>query len=267
MYKFKKNAKTGELEMVKGVEFNIHPSIAPEYAETFRNVFEREYARFEYCTLLAKQYNNTETLDEIEKRKLLEINFFNSPETFVDYATRNACDLSDLDSSVRPLMIYTLFAHGKLLKRFYLDADTDECKIESGRLSLGLDDFYHECKNTVLAVENGSMTLEDGVQAIKPLYRDNAGIVNHGAAEGVCKKWTASTKEKCARAFLVGLLSRYKLTRSNKLKADSPLKSIKTFEKYFLTWAVTDGVMADPKKKVEKKRDLTIDEMISALTK
>ena len=144
-------------------------------------------------------------------------------------------------------MILTLFAHGKLLKSYDCD-ENDNYSIKSQRLSLGLSDFYKKSKEVIQSVENGTLTIEDAVQEIKPLYNSACAIINHESVENVCKKWQESTKEKCTRSFIIGLLSKYKLTRFNRIKSESPLKSQEAFEKYFAMWIVSEGTMVQGKK-------------------
>ena len=103
-----------------------------------------------------------------------------------------------------------------------------------------------------MGVETGNTTVEEAVQTIKPLYNEATNIINHEAVDGICKKWQESTKEKLTRSFVTGLLSRYKLTRSNRVKSDSPLKSQASFEKYFAMWLVTNGTMVKDKKQDKK---------------
>ena len=241
MYNFKINHETKEIEMVKE-QMNLHPSIIDKVL--FDEVFTREYARFEYFSLLAKIMNCTSTTDDEKKYSLLcdDFTFDESDDT---------TNISDLPEELKPLMILTLFAHGKLLKSYEQDNE-GVYKIKAEKLTLGLHDFYTTCHNTIIDVENGNTTLEDAVQTIKPLYNKAINIVNHDAVDGVCKKWQESTKEKVARSFVTGLLSRYKLTRSNRVKADSPLKSQASFEKYFAMWLVTNGKMVNNKKQGKK---------------
>ena len=241
MYNFKINHDTKELEMVKEV-MNVHPSIIDK--KKFDEIFTREYARFEYFSLLAKIMNGTNTSDDEKKYSLL-CNAFNFSES------ENSTDISDVLQEIKPLMILTLFAHGKLLKSYEQD-DENVYKIKVEKLTLGLHDFYTTCRKTIIDVENGNMTLENAVQAIKPLYNEATNIINHEAVENVCKKWQESTKEKITRSFVTGLLSRYKLTRSNRVKAESPLKSQASFEKYFAMWLVTNGTMVKDKKQDKK---------------
>lgn len=241
MYNFKINHETKELEIVKE-QMNCHPSIID--AKKFDEIFTREYARFEYFSLLAKIMNATNTAEDEKKYSLLCDNF-----TFEE--SESSTDLSDVPQEIKPLMILTLFAHGKLLASYKQDNE-GTYKIKAEKLTLGLHDFYTTCRTTIIDVENGNMTLEDAVQAIKPLYNKATNIVNHDAVEDICKKWQESTKEKVTRAFVTGLLSRYKLTRSNRLKAESPLKSQASFEKYFAMWLVTNGTMVKDKKQDKK---------------
>ena len=216
--------------------------------KTFDEVFTREYARFEYFSLLAKVTNGTNTVEDEKKWRLLSDEF--------DFSENDSTtNISDLPEELKPLMILTLFAHGKLLKSYEKDDSDDDgekYKIKSEKISLGLSEFYSKCHDYVIDVENGNITLEDAVKAIKPLYNKATSIVNHEAVDGVCKKWTDSTKEKVTRAFVTGLLSRYKLTRYNRVKAESPLKSKASFEKYFAMWLVTNGTMVNKKKQGRK---------------
>ena len=241
MYNFKTNYETKELEMIKEV-MNVHPSIIDKVL--FDKVFTREYARFEYFSLLAKIMNGTNTAEDEKKFDLLcdEFNFNEQDD---------ATNIFDIQQEIKPLMILTLFAHGKLLKSYGKNND-GEYKITAERLTLGLKDFYIACHSTIIDVENGTLTLENAVQTIKPLYNKATNIVNHDAVDGVCKKWQESTKEKVTRSFVTGLLSRYKLTRSNRVKAESPLKSQASFEKYFAMWLVTNGTMVNKKKQNKK---------------
>lgn len=241
MYNFKINHDTKELELVKE-QMNVHPSIIDKKA--FDDVFTREYARFEYFSLLAKIMNATNTAEDEKKYSLLCDNF-----TFDEL--ENNTDISDVPQAIKPLMILTLFAHGKLLASYEQDNE-GTYKIKAEKLTLGLSDFYTACRTNIIDVENGSMSIEDAVQAIKPLYNAATEIINHDAVDGVCKKWQESTKEKVTRSFVTGLLSRYKLTRSNRVKAESPLKSQAAFEKYFAMWVVTNGAMVKDKKKDKK---------------
>ena len=225
---------------------NVHPSVID--VKTFDEVFTREYARFEYFSLLAKIMNCKNTKDDEKKWRLLsdEFNFSENDST---------TNISDLPEELKPLMILTLFAHGKLLKSYEKDDDDNDgekYKIKSEKISLGLSEFYSKCHDYVIDVENGNVTIEDAVKAIKPLYNDATKIVNHEAVDGVCKKWQDSTKEKVTRSFVTGLLSRYKLTRYNRVKADSPIKSKASFEKYFAMWLVTNGTMVSNKKQGRK---------------
>lgn len=241
MYNFKINHETKDLEMIKET-MNVHPSIIDKKA--FDEIFTREYARFEYFSLLAKIMNCTNTAEDEKKYSLLCDNF-----TFEE--SENSTDISDIPQELKPIMILTLFAHGKLLKSYEQDNE-GTYKIKTEKLTLGLYDFYTTCRTTIIDVENGIIDLENAVQSIKPLYNDATNIINHEAIENVCKKWQESTKEKVARSFVTGLLSRYKLTRSNRLKSESPLKSQASFEKYFAMWLVTNGTMLKDKNQGKK---------------
>lgn len=242
MYTYKTNTITKKLELVKTV-MNCHPSVID--TKQFDTIFTREYARFEYFQLLAKIENGTSNNVDEEKYYLLESKYsFSKSDCYTI--------LGDCDESIKPLLILTLYAHGKLLKSYEYDEKKQEYKIKSANFLIGLDEFYVKCKNLVMSVENGDISIEKAIEEVKPLYNEATKIVNHDAKENVCKKWQASTKEKVCKAFFIGLLSRYKLTRTNKLKKDSPLKSIITFEKYFSMWLVTDGEMNDKREKDKK---------------
>ena len=110
------------------------------------------------------------------------------------------------------MLVLQLFAHNKLLSSYGEDKETKEYKVKTVHLSLNLKDFYLTAKNVILDVENGLKTIEEGVSELKPLYNSACSIINHNAINGVCKKWVESTKEKNTRAFLIGLLSKYKIT-------------------------------------------------------
>ena len=241
MYNFKINHDTKELEMVKE-SMNVHQSIIDK--KNFDEIFTREYARFEYFSLLAKIMNGTNTAEDEKKYSLL-------CDTFDFSGAEHNTDISDVPQELKPLMILTLFAHGKLL-RTYGEDNEGVYKIKAEKLTLGLHDFYTVCHSTIIDVENGNITLEEAVQTIKPLYNEATNIINHEAVDGICKKWQESTKEKLTRSFVTGLLSRYKLTRSNRVKAESPLKSQASFEKYFAMWLVTNGTMVQDKKQDKK---------------
>lgn len=237
MYKFENNKTTDTLEMKK-IDFNCHPSVIDKKA--FDEVFTREYARFEYFSLKAKYLNDKVQGDDLIKMDLLDKEF--------DIATVKHSVFDGVADEIKPLLILTLYAHGKLLDDFKSNID-EESRIVASKLGLGLNDFYVKCKEVIKDIENGTKSIEEAVKIIKPLYNASTGIVNHEAVEGVCKKWTANTKEYMTRAFVTGLISRYKLTRANKLKGDSPLKSQLAFEKYFASWVVSNGEMVQEKAK------------------
>lgn len=246
MYKFKTNKETGKQEIYNET-MNVHSSVIAQ--KNFDTIFTREYARFEFFGLQAKIDNMTNSKEEEEKYCLLRDTF-----GFDNTITNDFTDISELNDELKPLMILTLFAHSKLLKSYEYDdkADKNPYSIKAQRLSLSLSDFYKESKKVVQAIENGSLSIENGVQELKSLYNSSCNIINHGAVDGVCKKWDESTKEKCTRAFIMGLLSKYKLTRFNRIKSESPLKSQETFEKYFAMWLVTEGTMVQGKKNKNK---------------
>lgn len=239
MYNIKANKETKELQIIKE-EMNVHSSIIDK--KTFDDVFTREFARFEYFALLAKSENGKTSDDDETKLTLLA-------DTFkFDHKTVTNTVYDGLHEELKPLMVLTLYAHGKLLKSYEEKTEEEDASIKSVVISLGLSDFYKQAKTLVQSIENGSITLDSAVNELKPFYNSACSIINHNAVENVCKKWEESTKEKNTRAFIVGLLSKYKLTRYNKIKAESPLKSQATFEKYFAMWLVSEGVMNDNKK-------------------
>ena len=67
MYGFKTNNETKEMEMIMEM-MNVHPSIIDK--KTFDEVFTREYARFEYFSLLAKVMNCTNTAEDEKKQRM-----------------------------------------------------------------------------------------------------------------------------------------------------------------------------------------------------
>lgn len=237
MYIFKTNKETKKLEMV--VEpMNIHSSVIAR--KSFDDVFSREYARYEYFSLLAKSLNGNANKDDDTKLGLIceRFKFDNDTE---DYSV-----FSGIDPELTSLLILTLFAHSKLLES--CSEKDGEYRVKPIKMSLKLKEFFEKAKELVYAIETGTKTIEAAVKELKPFYNAACDIVNHEAVEKVCKKWTESTKEKNTRAFLIGLLSKYRLTRTNKLKIDSPLKSQESFERYFAMWLVTEGEIANNKK-------------------
>ena len=238
MYEFKTNKETKALEIIETMS-NCHQAIISQ--KDFDAVFTREYARFEYYSLLARVNNGKGNEDDEKKLALLE-NHFNLKDTAINSV------FDGIDEILRPRMVAQLYAHGKLLETYGQNEDGDYF-IKAPKLSFGMEEFYHACCKIIPSVENGSSTLEDGVKLVKPLYYGTSSILDHDAKDGVCKKWEESKKEKNVRAFLIGLLSRYKLTRLNKIKGESPLKSLATFEKYVLMWLITGGAMVEKKTK------------------
>ena len=238
MYKIKQNKETKKLEIVI-TDNNVHSSVISK--GEYDKIFNREYARFEYFKLYVRYLNdgikegeNGLNKDEIEQMNLL-----------ADAFKIDTCDshtmLDGLNDELKGLMLLQLFAHGKLIKSVTKDDDGVYKLNIPIELSLGLNEFYSVCKKTVREIEVGDVTLEQAVDVIKPFYNKSCEIINHNAVENVCKKWTESTKEKNTRAFIMGLLNHYKITRSNAIKKESPLKNQNTFEKYFAMWLVTEG--------------------------
>lgn len=252
MYKFRKNKETQRLEIVNTI-MNVHPSIIDKVE--FDRIFTREAARWQYFSLLAKIENGTVTKSEdYEKCDLLE-------EKYHFPKTDDSTDLTDCDAAIIPLMALTLFAHEKLLKEFVYEQKEDgtgEWKAKKAFLTFDVSKLFNECKKWVSIVEDQPVKIEEAIKAIKPLYNEATNLVNHEAVEGVCKKWTASTKEKITRLFFIGLLPSYNVDSHNYIKRINPLRSIDRFRTYFAMWLVTDGKIKD-EKKTGKKVEETFD--------
>lgn len=240
MYKIERNKETGKL-VLKKVILNVHPSIID--CKMFDDVFTRETARFEYLSLLAKQNRGEATTEDKEKLAALDA----AEYTFSILEAETS--YNGLHEALKPIMVLALFATGRLIKSY----DMEEDKIKALRITLQLSDLYKACSELIPSIETGAATIEEAVQAIKPLYNEAVTrLINHDAVEGICKKWAVSTKEKMTRCFVLGLLSDYKLLRSLKIKKDSPLKSQASFEKYVAMWVVSDGNMVEKKDKEKK---------------
>lgn len=263
MYEIKKNHETKKFEL-KTVDFNFHQSLCQDGKIQFEKIYTREYARYEYFSLRCKYDNFNATPDDIEKMNLLENEFnFTLDDRFRD--------LSDLDPQLVSLMFLTLYAHDALFDDYCVkkDKDGNDVKNDNGlvyivkktRISLGLHDFYNKCKTTIAQLKNGAITLQEAVDIIKPLYNNCTSLINHDAAEKICKKWVESTKEKNTTAFILGLTPQYKITRSNRIDEKSPLASEDQFSKYVAMWLVTGGTMTD-KKKSDKSDRVTMDSLI-----
>ena len=122
MYKFKTNKTEGTIEIYNEL-MNTHSSVLA--INDFDKIFSREYARFEYFSLLAKSENGTSTGEDEAKIKLLTRKFD------FDIDTKDYTDISDLHEELKPLMILTLFAHNKLLSRYGKRINSDGKIIEN----------------------------------------------------------------------------------------------------------------------------------------
>lgn len=255
MYKFKTNKETKALELVTS-ELNIHPLVLDK--KSFDMVYSREYARFEYFTLVAKMHNDYLTDVEHDKLELLETTFH------FDSLTECETSFDGLHPSLHTLMTVTLIAHDKLLKRMKVETvdNKEKYTVIKKMLTLGNNDkhnfgeFYRKCKKVVNDIETGVMTLEQGVQSVKQIYNNSCDIINCDAVENICKKWEQSTKENNTRAFLLGLTNDYKMTRNNTIKKESPLKNQVVFERYFAMWIATNGKMTEKTKKIKEVETL-----------
>lgn len=262
MYTFKKNHETGAQELVN-IDFNFHESLTSDGKVVFNKIFTREYARCDYFKLRSKIDNNIATPDDVEKLNLLESEFE------FDHTTSACTDITDTPKELVGLMMLTLFAHNVIISD-YSSKKNDDCKevykLKFEKITLGLDSFYNKCKTVIPQIKTGATTLENSVDTLKPLYNDCTTLINHEAANGLCKKWVESKKEKNTRAFITGLLGTYKLNRNNRIDEKSPLKSQIDFEKYVVMWLVTGGVMVDNKKKSGSDTK-TMSSIIANLTK
>ena len=263
MYKFKTNKETGKQEIIK-TNMNVHSLVLDK--TNFEKAFTLEYAKFEYLALYCKYSNGKATSFDVEKLGLLEKEF---KFTFETLAKTN--ESHDLHFALRPLFILTLFAHGKLIqdiKESTNDNGEKEIHLVQKVIPLGENarELYSKCRVLIPQVDNGTLPLESAIQELKPLY--NKAIddfsINTEKVDGVCKKWTQSTKEKCTRQFVNGLVSRYKLTRENRLKKDSPLLNEISFNRHLAMFIVSDGVMVKDKKD-DKKSHETFDSIVNNL--
>ena len=264
MYKITKNNETEKLE-IKEINFNLHPSIIGEGCDKFMGVYAREFAKSEWLGLRSRYLNELGSADDVEKMNLLESEFsFSTSDTHTD--------VSNAPVELQKLIYLTLFADNAIVVKFGIEIDPETGltkKNKDGRekwgidrrVTLGLNTFYGQCKTIVAQVENGALTLEQAVDKIKPLYNEASNLINHEAEKGVCKKWVESTKEKNTRAFVTGLLSTYKKTRSNMIDRKSPLFNLGSFERYVAMWLVTGGQM----KRVKQSGDdaIALDSLVT----
>lgn len=257
MYDIKKNKETGKLEL-KHITFNMHPSIIEEGAVQFEHVFSREYARVEYAKLRIKYLNSNISADELMKMELLEKEFEFDENTIFTF------DYTGVDNELIGTLFLTMYAHSIILDEMQYDEENGKYSIKAQRISLKLDDFYAKCRKCVVNIKGGKISIEDAVKELKQTYNDAVknSIINHNAVDGICKKWDESTKEKNTRAFIMGILPHYKITRSNMIDTKSPLSSLANFEKYVAMWLVTAGALVD-KKKNNKTNTVTIDSLVA----
>ena len=243
MYEVKKNKDTKEFEF-KTINFNYHSSLLTDGKVIFEEIFTREFARIEFARLLVKYLNGKTIPEEIDKLHLFEEEFEFSEDVENLYTQFEGCPAELID-----LLLLTLYSHCGVLERIVSpENDTDDYNLRFVNFNLGMEEFYKSCKKIIPQIESGATTLESAIDEIKPLYNDCTELINHDAVDKICKKWVESTKEKNTRAFIVGLLSKYKLTRSNRIDKNSPLKSQSDFERYVAMWLVTGGTMVDKKK-------------------
>ena len=236
MYKF--TAKTNEKNEIiitkKYEEINFHSSIIDTVKVS--EVYVREMARHDIIKLLVKDSNEGLNDEEHSMLTELENDYFNNiPEEQISTTTT----VKDAPEELKELLIAMLYTQGAIIKGITID-EAGTKKLVKPILSYGMGDFYIACKKALSELQQ-SATLEDQVKIIKPLYNSCISRLDHEACEGICKKWTESTKEKNTRLFLLGLTEKYKITKTNRLKTESPLKSIETFEKYVLSWIITEG--------------------------
>lgn len=248
-YEIKKNSETKELEMVNVLDFNYHSSLLQGGKVEYSKIVSRERAKNEYFSLIAKQANNNITTDDLGKIELYEKEFnFNSKT--------DACsDISDASKEIRGLIALDLFAHNALNEGLVTNKKGDTI-LKKARFSLGLDMFYAKTKTTVAQIKSGAITIEQAVEIIKPLYNDCTIIINHDGKKDFCKKWVESTREKNTRAFVTGLLPRYKITKKNMISENSPLKNQTSFEQYVAMWLITQGSFKEKVSKGNNTRSL-----------
>ena len=249
MYDFKTNKETKKLELVH-VDFNAHPSLVGDGKVQFESAFAYEFARHEYAKYVVKTENESETSDDVDKMNLLENEF---GFTFSTFERTTGTILTNVPDELIGLLTVTLYAHGILYGGIQSKVDEKTSKtvysLVTPKISLGMTSFFNDCRNTIANIKSNELTLEEGIKIIKPLYNDCTALINHEAVTGICKKWVESTKEKNTRSFVMGLLPKYKLTKTNRIDSQSPLRNRASFEKYLAMWLVTGGQMIDKKSK------------------
>ena len=261
-YKIVRN-KAKKMEF-KTVDLNLHSSLRVEGRKIFEKVYTREMARYDFFKLLCKVDNKEASFEDLEKIELLQGSF---PFTRDDDCT----SLEGLPDVLVPMMILALWSQGAVISEYVQKVDSvtgepsEKWEIHRENVHLEMYGLYSTCKKVIPEIMTGAQTLEGAVDIIKEEYRKSVHIIDHPADSNICKAWKESDKEHKTRAFVVGLLDNYKLTRSNRLKVDSPLKSQETFEKYVASWIISEGVEVTKKK---KSRDaVTFDTMVKRYTK
>ena len=261
----KVNKDTGKTEYgYKEVnDINIHSSVLD--VTSFKEVYAREISKSRYARLMVKDFNEGCTNDEISEIAILQ-DYYKFP------VIANKKDLLILSTSFEGLnkelvnlMCATLMVHGALFE-ISKDKNGDYFYKKIILPISSLKEFYTKCKDIIPQIETGATTLEEAVNIIKPIYNDCTTIINHNAVKDVCKKWVESTKEKNTRLFITGLFNSWKVTRSNRIKGESPLKSFETFQNYVLMWLITEGTMQTKQNKPVKD-SYTWDNFVANKTK
>lgn len=219
---------------LKKIDFNFHQSLMNQGRMMFDEIFTREYFRIIYWRLYIKKERSEE---EDAKIEILERTFEYSKEsasTSFEYS-------KEVPEEIRTLLILTLWAHVGILKNIERDEETGDLKLNYEKLTLRMNEFYLLCKNTVPGIVNKTIKFDDAINRIKDDYRNSCHLIDCEAVDGFRKKWVESEKKKNVEAFIGGLLPKYKVTASNRIRKDTPLKSQETFEKYVSMWIVTCG--------------------------
>lgn len=262
-YKIARNKESKVLEF-KTADLNLHSSLLADGRKIYERIYTREMARKETFELFAKIDNNEAKLQDLEKFELLQTAF---PFTRDDCVT----NLEGLPKELVSMMILNLWAQGAFINGYLSKVDatthepTGEMYVHREPLGLHMYDLYSVCKRTIPEIVSGAQTLENVVDTVKEEYRKNVHVIDHPAKDGICKKWVESEKEHKTRAFVVGLFDNYKMTRTNRLKVDSPLKSQEAFEKYVAMWIISEGKIVEKKKKV--KSVTTFESVVAHYTK
>ena len=247
--KVNKDTRKTEYSYKEVNDINVHSSVLD--VTSFKEVYAREISKARYARLIVKDFNEGCTNDEVSEMTILQ-EYYKFP------VIANKKDLLILSTSfdglnkeLINLMCATLMVHGALFE-VNKDKNGDYFYKKIVLPIPTLKDFYTKSKDIIPQIETGATTLEEAVNVIKPLYNDCTNIINHDAVKDVCKKWVESTKEKNTRLFITGLFNSWKVTRSNRIKGDSPLKSFETFQNYVLMWLVTEGTMQTKQNKPAK---------------